>query len=121
MMALSEMSRRPDYAEKLASTAPAKAPQIVTSLQEFTRPERQGRVKTKRLTYCRGASAVWPQENALATKNCCTSARATPDPQLSSNSAISSEAGPAEPADVFRPFAPESRVVRKGTFRHSDD
>ena len=37
MMALSEMSqRRPDYAEKLASTVLAKAPQIVTSLQEFT-------------------------------------------------------------------------------------
>jgi len=37
MMALSEMSqRRPDYAEKLASTVLAKAPQIVSSLQEFT-------------------------------------------------------------------------------------
>jgi hypothetical protein len=37
MMALSEMSqRRPDYAEKLASTVLLKAPQIVTSLQEFT-------------------------------------------------------------------------------------
>ena len=37
MMALSEMSqRRPDYAEKLASTVLAKAPQIVNSLQEFT-------------------------------------------------------------------------------------
>ncbi len=37
MMALSEMSqRRPDYAEKLATTVLAKAPQIVTSLQEFT-------------------------------------------------------------------------------------
>ena len=37
MMALSEMSqRRPDYAEKLASTGLSKAPQIVTSLQEFT-------------------------------------------------------------------------------------
>jgi hypothetical protein len=37
MMALSEMSqRRPDYSEKLASTVLAKAPQIVTSLQEFT-------------------------------------------------------------------------------------
>ena len=37
MMALSEMSqRRPDYAEKLASTVLTKAPQIVTSLQEFT-------------------------------------------------------------------------------------
>ena len=37
MMALSEMSqRRPDYAEKLASTVLSKAPQIVTSLQEFT-------------------------------------------------------------------------------------
>ena len=32
MMALSEMSqRRPDYAEKLASTVLAKAPQIVTA------------------------------------------------------------------------------------------
>jgi hypothetical protein len=37
MMALSEMSqRRPDYAEKLATTVLNKAPQIVTSLQEFT-------------------------------------------------------------------------------------
>ena len=37
MMALSEMSqRRPDYAEKLASTVLTKAPQIVASLQEFT-------------------------------------------------------------------------------------
>ncbi len=37
MMALSEMSqRRPDYAEKLASTVLAKAPQIVSNLQEFT-------------------------------------------------------------------------------------
>jgi hypothetical protein len=37
MMALSEMSqRRPDYAEKLASTVLAKAPQIVSGLQEFT-------------------------------------------------------------------------------------
>jgi hypothetical protein len=37
MMALSEMSqRRPDYAEKLATTVLAKAPQIVTNLQEFT-------------------------------------------------------------------------------------
>lgn len=37
MMALSEMSqRRPDYAEKLATTVLAKAPQIVNSLQEFT-------------------------------------------------------------------------------------
>jgi hypothetical protein len=37
MMALSEMSqRRPDYAEKLATTVLNKAPQIVSSLQEFT-------------------------------------------------------------------------------------
>ena len=37
MMALSEMSqRRPDYSEKLAATVLAKAPQIVSSLQEFT-------------------------------------------------------------------------------------
>ena len=37
MMALSEMSqRRPDYAEKLSSTVLTKAPQIVSSLQEFT-------------------------------------------------------------------------------------
>jgi len=37
MMALSEMSqRRPDYSEKLASTVLAKAPQIVSGLQEFT-------------------------------------------------------------------------------------
>ena len=37
MMALSEMSqRRPDYSEKLASTVLMKAPQIVSSLQEFT-------------------------------------------------------------------------------------
>ena len=37
MMALSEMSqRRPDYAEKLAATVLSKAPQIVTTLQEFT-------------------------------------------------------------------------------------
>ena len=37
MMALSEMSqRRPDYSEKLATTVLAKAPQIVSSLQEFT-------------------------------------------------------------------------------------
>ena len=37
MMALSEMSqRRPDYAEKLATTVLSKAPQIVTNLQEFT-------------------------------------------------------------------------------------
>jgi hypothetical protein len=38
MMALSEMSqRRPDYAEKLATTVLSKAPQIVSSLQEFTK------------------------------------------------------------------------------------
>ncbi|HEY4283856.1 MAG TPA: hypothetical protein VGM62_12395 [Chthoniobacterales bacterium] len=37
MMALSEMSqRRPDYSEKLATTVLAKAPTIVSSLQEFT-------------------------------------------------------------------------------------
>ena len=37
MMALSEMSqRRPDYAEKLASTVLSKAPQIVSGLQEFS-------------------------------------------------------------------------------------
>ena len=37
VMALSEMSqRRPDYAEKLATTVLTKAPQIVSSLQEFT-------------------------------------------------------------------------------------
>jgi hypothetical protein len=37
MMALSEMSqRRPDYADKLATNVLAKAPQIVSSLQEFT-------------------------------------------------------------------------------------
>ena len=37
MMALSEMSkRRPDYSEKLASTVLTKAPQMVSSLQEFT-------------------------------------------------------------------------------------
>jgi two-component sensor histidine kinase len=37
MMALAEMSqRRSDYAEKLASTVLTKAPQIVSSLQEFT-------------------------------------------------------------------------------------
>jgi hypothetical protein len=37
MMALSEMSqRRPDYAEKLATTVLAKAPQIVSGLQDFT-------------------------------------------------------------------------------------
>jgi hypothetical protein len=37
MMALSEMSqRRPDYAEKLATTVLTKAPQIVAGLQEFT-------------------------------------------------------------------------------------
>jgi hypothetical protein len=37
MMALSEMSqRRPDYAEKLATAVLNKAPQIVSSLQEFT-------------------------------------------------------------------------------------
>jgi len=37
MMALSEMSqRRPDYAEKLANAVLSKAPQIVSSLQEFT-------------------------------------------------------------------------------------
>jgi chromosome condensin MukBEF ATPase and DNA-binding subunit MukB len=37
MMALSEMSqRRPDYSEKLASTVLTKAPQIVSSLLEFT-------------------------------------------------------------------------------------
>ena len=37
MMALSEMSqRRPDYSEKLAATVLSKAPQIVSSLQEFT-------------------------------------------------------------------------------------
>jgi len=37
MMALSEMSqRRPDYAEKLTTTVLSKAPQIVSSLQEFT-------------------------------------------------------------------------------------
>ncbi len=38
MMALSEMSqRRPDYSEKLASAVLTKAPQIVSSLQEFTK------------------------------------------------------------------------------------
>ncbi|MEP6709655.1 MAG: hypothetical protein ABJB32_05935 [Verrucomicrobiota bacterium] len=37
MMALSEMSqRRPDHAEKLARMILTKAPQIVSSLQEFT-------------------------------------------------------------------------------------
>jgi phosphocarrier protein HPr len=37
MMAFSEMSqRRPDYSEKLASTVLTKAPQIVSSLEEFT-------------------------------------------------------------------------------------
>src|SRR5712692_8129864 len=37
LMALSEMSqRRPDYAEKLATAVLGKAPQIVSSLQEFT-------------------------------------------------------------------------------------
>ena len=37
MMALAEMSqRRPDYAEKLATTVLSKAPQIVSGLQEFT-------------------------------------------------------------------------------------
>ncbi len=37
IMALSEMSqRRPDYSEKLATTVLTKAPQIVSSLQEFT-------------------------------------------------------------------------------------
>jgi len=37
MMALAEMSqRRPDYGEKLASAVLTKAPQIVSSLQEFT-------------------------------------------------------------------------------------
>ncbi len=37
MMALSEMSRRrPDYSEKLASTVLTKAPQIASSLKEFT-------------------------------------------------------------------------------------
>ncbi len=37
MMALSEMSqRRPDYAEKLATTVLTKAPLIVALLQEFT-------------------------------------------------------------------------------------
>ena len=37
MMALSEMSqRRPDYSEKLASAVLTKAPQIVSSLLEFT-------------------------------------------------------------------------------------
>jgi hypothetical protein len=36
MMALSEMSqRRPDYAEKLATTVLNKAPQIVSGLREF--------------------------------------------------------------------------------------
>jgi mannitol/fructose-specific phosphotransferase system IIA component (Ntr-type) len=38
MMALAEMSqRRPDYSEKLASTVLTKAPEIVSSLQEFTK------------------------------------------------------------------------------------
>ena len=37
MMAMAEMSqRRPDYAEKLASTVVTKGPQIVSGLQEFT-------------------------------------------------------------------------------------
>ena len=37
LTALSEMSqRRPDYSEKLASTVLKKAPQIVSSLEEFT-------------------------------------------------------------------------------------
>ncbi len=43
MMALSEMSRRrPDYSEKLASTVLTKAPQIVSSLQEFTQALNEG-------------------------------------------------------------------------------
>src|SRR5207245_11169540 len=37
MSALAEMSqRRPDYAEKLATTVLSKAPKVVSSLQEFT-------------------------------------------------------------------------------------
>jgi len=37
VQAVAEMSqRRPDYAEKLATTVLSKAPQIVSSLQEFT-------------------------------------------------------------------------------------
>ena len=51
MMALSEMSqRRPDYSEKLASTVLTKAPQIVSSLQEFTQAlnEKAGRAVTPR-------------------------------------------------------------------------
>jgi hypothetical protein len=52
MMALSEMSqRRPDYAEKLATTVLAKAPQIVSSLQEFTQAlnEKAGGAKAEGL------------------------------------------------------------------------
>ena len=49
MMALSEMSqRRPDYAEKLATTTVLnKAPQIVSGLQEFTQaPHERAGVKS---------------------------------------------------------------------------
>jgi chromosome condensin MukBEF ATPase and DNA-binding subunit MukB len=48
MMALSEMSqRRPDYAEKLATTVLNKAPQIVSGLQEFTQaPHERAGVKS---------------------------------------------------------------------------
>jgi hypothetical protein len=48
MMALSEMSqRRPDYAEKLATTVLTKAPQIVSSLQEFTQALNEYAPKTE--------------------------------------------------------------------------
>ena len=36
MMAHGDVQRRPDYSEKLATTVLTKAPQIVSSLQEFT-------------------------------------------------------------------------------------
>ncbi len=52
MMALSEMSqRRPDYSEKLATMVLTKAPQIVSSLQEFNQAlnEKAGPVKPKGL------------------------------------------------------------------------
>ena len=82
MMALSEMSqRRPDYAEKLATTVLAKAPQIVSSLQEFTqalnekvgpRPEGMPRglvVRTNEAAHGGSASQKYSHRRGRARRN----------------------------------------------------
>ena len=60
MMALSEMSqRRPDYSEKLASTVLTKAPQIVSSLQEFTQALNEKAGSEARGADLAGPRATW--------------------------------------------------------------